>query len=254
MGARVSKAKKEVSIDTRSAISKSTEIMTKNSSTTYSSTTNINKFKLVNKGKIEGDVDITQKIDVNKTIQARIDDSMTREIEDIIKEKLDSEVDQTDKTSIGAAFLGVGVTTSEDRSNIKKYFDVAIKTKITRENIQTVIDKTVNINDGEIENEGTITGDIKINQDIACNIVITNVINQVFDETNKLLTDNDTNLEVKQASETKMAGLEWAVFASVLVCVCLLCVSCSAVLAFMLSDAGQQSSVILANAGASRLR
>lgn len=254
MGARVSKAKKEVSIDTRSAISKSTEIMTKNSSSTYSATTNINEFKLKNSGEIIGDVNISQKIDMNKTIQARIDDSMTRQIEDIIKEKLDSEVDQTDKTSIGAAFLGVGVTTSDDRSNIKKYFDVAIKTKITRENIQTVIDTTVNINKGEIENDGKITGDIKIDQNIACNIVITNIINQVFDETNKLLTDNDTNLEVKQASETKMAGLEWAVFASVLVCVCLLCVSCSAVLAFMLSDAGQQSSVILANAGASRLR
>jgi hypothetical protein len=36
--------------------------------------------------------------------------------------------------------------------------------------------------------------------------------------------------------------------------VCLLCVSCSAVLAFMLSDAGQQSAVVLANAGASRIR
>ena len=254
MGARVSKAKKEVNIDTRSAISKSTEIMTKNSSSTYSSTTNINEFKLKNSGEIIGDVSITQKIEMNKTIQARIDDSMTRQIEDIIKEKLKAEVDQTDKTSIGAAFLGVGVTTSEDRSNIKKYFDLAIKTKITRENIQTVIDKTVNINKGEIENDGKITGDIKINQDIACNIVITNVINQIFEETNKLLVDNDVDLKVKQASETKMAGLEWAVFASIFVCVCLLCVSCSAVLAFSLSDAGQQSSVILANAGASRLR
>ncbi len=253
MGARVSKAKKEVSIDTRSSITKSTEIMTKNSSVTYSSTTNINKFKLVNKGKIEGKVDITQKIDVNKTIQARIDDSMVRNIEDTIKENLNSEVDQTDKTSIGAAFLGVGVTTSDDRANIKKYFDVAIKTKITRENIQTVIDKTVNINDGEIQNDGTITGDIKIDQNIACNIVITNIINQIFDETNKLLTDNNVDLEVKQASETKMGGLEWAIFASILVCVCLLCVCCSAGFAFMMSDAGQKSAVVLAGAGASRL-
>ena len=254
MGARVSTAKKEVNIDTRTAISKSTDIMTKNSTATYSSTTNINQFKLVNKGEIIGDVDISQKIDVNKTIQARIDDTMTRNIQDSIKEELESQVDQTDKTSMGGLFLGVGVTNTNDRSNLKKYFNVAITTKITRENVQTIIDKTININKGEIENEGKITGDIKIDQNIACNIVITNIINQVFDETNKLLVDNETDLEVKQASETKMAGLEWAIFASIFVCVCLLCSSCAALLMFGLSPAGQQSSVILANAGAARLR
>ncbi len=254
MGARVSTAKKEVNIDTRTAISKSTEIMTKNSTTTYSSTTNINQFKLVNKGEIIGKVDISQKIDVSKTIQARIDDSMTRDIQDTINNELKSQVDQTDKTSMGALFLGVGVTTSDDRSNLKKYFDLAIKTKITRENIQTIIDKTVNVNQGEIINEGTMTGDIKIDQNIACNIVITNVINQVFDETNKLLVDNNTDLKVKQTSETKFGGLEWAIALCVLFCVCLMCSVCSALLIFGLSPAGQQGTLVLANAGASRLR
>lgn len=252
MGARVSTSKKEVSVDTRTAISKSTEIMTKNSTTTYSSTTNINKFKLVNKGEIKGKVDISQKIDVNKTIQARIDDSMTRDIQDTINNELKSQIDQTDKTSMGALFLGVGVTTSEDRSNLKKYFDLAIKTKITRENIQTVIDKTVNVNDGEILNEGIMTGDIKIDQDIACNIVITNVLNQVFDETNKLLVDNNTDLKVKQATENKFGGLEWAIALCCLFIVCLMCSSCAALLIFGLSPAGQQGAVVLANAGARR--
>lgn len=253
MGARVSKNKKEIEIDTRTAISKSTEIMTKNSTVTYSSTTNINQFKLVNKGTIKGDVDISQKIDVNKTIQARIDDAMTRDIQDTINNELKSQVDQTDKTKIGGLFLGVGVATNDDRTNLKKYFELAITTKITRENIQSIIDKTVNVNQGEILNEGTITGDIKIDQNIACNIVITNIINQVFEETNKLLVDNNTDLKVKQATDTKMAGLEWAIFACVLVCVCLMCSSCLALLLFGLSPAGQESSVILANAGARRL-
>ena len=251
MGARVSKAKKEVNIDTKTAISKSTEIMTKNSTTTYSSTTNINQFKLVNKGTIKGDVEISQKIDVNKTIQARIDDSMTRDIQDTINNELNSQVDQTDKTTIGAFSLGVGVTTSDDRSNLKKYFDLAIKTKVTRENIQTIIDKTVNVNKGEILNEGTITGDIKIDQNIACNIVITNVINQVFEETNKLLVDNNTDLKVKQSTENEFGGLEWAIVLCILFCVCLMCSSCAALLIFGLSPAGQQGTVLLAN---SRLR
>lgn len=254
MGARVSTAKKEVNIDTRTAISKSTEIMTKNSTITYSSTTNINQFKLVNKGTIVGKVDISQKIDVNKTIQARIDDSMTRDIQDTINNELKSQVDQTDKTSMGALFLGVGVTTSDDRSNLKKYFDLAIKTKITRENLQTIIDQTVNLNTGEIINEGTMTGDIKIDQNIAVNIVITNAINQVFDETNKLLVDNNTDLKVKQSSETKFGGLEWAIALCVLFCVCLMCSICLALLIFGLSPAGQQGTLVLANAGASRLR
>lgn len=253
MGARVSTAKKEVSIDTRTAISKSTDIMTKNSTTTYSSTTNINQFKLKNSGTIDGKVDISQKIDVNKTIQARIDDSMTRDIQDTINNELKAQVDQSDKVSIGGLSFGVGVSTTQDKQDLKKYFDLAIKTKITRENIQTIIDKTVNINNGEIENSGIITGNIKIDQNIACNIVITNVINQVFDETNKLLVDNNTDLKVKQASDTKMAGVEWAIAICVLICVCLLCSSCAALLIFGLSPAGQQSAVVLSNAGARRI-
>jgi hypothetical protein len=179
---------------------------------------------------------------------------MTRDIQDTINNELKSQVDQTDKTSIGGFMIGVGVATNDDRNNMKKYFDLAIKTKITRENIQTIIDKTVNINKGEIENSGTITQDIKIDQNIACNIVITNVINQVFDETNKLLVDNNTDLKVKQASETKMAGLEWAIALCCLFIVCLMCSSCAALLVFGLSPAGQQSTVTLSNAGASRLR
>lgn len=246
MGARISTSKKEVSVDTRTSITKTTDIMTKNFTTTYSSTTNINQFKLVNKGEIIGKVDISQKIDVNKTIQARIDDSMTRDIQDTINNEMKSQVDQTDKTSMGGFFLGYGQTTTEDRNNLKKYFDLAIKTKITRENIQTIIDKTINVNNGEIINEGKITGDIKVDQNIACNIVITNVINQVFDETNKLLVDNNTDLKVKQASENKFGGLEWAIALCSLIIVCLMCCCCAGLLIFGLSPAGQQSAVVLA--------
>jgi hypothetical protein len=173
---------------------------------------------------------------MNRTIQARIDDSMVRDIEDTIKEKLDTEVDQTDKSTVGAFFLGLGVTTNDDRTNLKKNFEVAIKTKVTRVNIQTIIENTVNINDGEIENDGKITGDIKIDQNIACNIVITNLIQQIFEETNKLLVDNETDLKVTQATETKINGLEWVILICVFICLFLICSSFSAILAISASS------------------
>lgn len=253
MGARVSTNRKEVSIDTSMAIKKSTDIMINNRTDTYSATTSTNQFKLVNKGEIIGDVDIFQKIDINKTITAKIDANITSKMKDEIQNQLNAEVDQSTKSGMGAFFIGVGVVTDEQKQNIKKAFEYAINKKVTQQNIQTIIDKTVSVNNGEITNEGKITGDIKVDQNISVNITVTNIINQVFDEANDFLVDNNTDLKLKQASETKFAGLETYALGASGSCCCLLCCICIAILIFMMSPAGQQSSVVLANAGARRI-
>ena len=254
MGARISTNRKEVKIDVSMAIKKNTDIMINNRTETYTTNTNINQFSIVNKGTIEGGIDVSQKIDISKTIQAKIDANITGLMKDNIQNELTAQVDQSSKTGVGAAFIGLGVVTNNDIQNIKKSFEYAVNKVVTQNNIQSIIDKTININKGEILNEGTISGGISVNQNIAVSIVVINLINQVFSESNDFLVNNNTDLQLKQASETKFSGLEtYALGASALIS-CLLCFVCMAILLFSLSPAGQESSVILANAGASRIR
>lgn len=257
MGARISTNRKEVKIDVSTVIKKNTDIMINNRTDTYTTTTNINQFSLINKGTIEGGIDISQKIDVSKTIQARIDANITSQMKDNIQNELNTQVDQSTKTGLGAAFIGLGVVTNNDTQNIKKSFEYAVNKVVTQNNIQSIIDKTININKGELYNEGIITGitgGITINQNIAVSIVIINIINQVFSEANDFLVNNNTDLQLKQASETKFAGLETYALGAIGSVACLLCCICIAILIFSLSPAGQESSVILANAGASRIK
>lgn len=253
MGARVSTNRKQVNIDTSLTIKKSTDIMINNRTDTYSATTSTNQFTLTNKGEIIGDIDISQKIDINKTITAKVDANITSKMKDEILNNLNAEVDQTTKTGMGAFFAGVGVVTSEDKQNIKKAFEYAVNKKVTQENIQAVIDKTTSVNDGKITNEGKITGNIKVDQSIAVNITITNIIQQIFDEANDFLVDNNSDLTLKQASDTKFAGLETYALGASGCLSCLLCCVCLAILIFMLSSGGQESSVILANAAGRRI-
>lgn len=241
MGARISTSKKTVNIDTSLIIKRNTEIMIRNQTQTYSATTNINQFELTNKGEIIGNINVSQKIDIDKTVRATIDASTTNLLKEEIQNQLDAQSDQATKTTVGAIFVGLGVVTSEDRQNIKKSVEHAINKKITLENIQSIIDTTINTNDGKIINEGKIVGNVTVDQNIAVTIVIINLLNQVFSEANDFLLNNNSNLELKQSSETKFTGLEGYLLAGSGSSSCLLCICCIIILAFALSPAGQRA-------------
>ena len=228
MGLRLSTNSKQVHIDTSLLIKRMSTIIINNRTDTYSSTTNVNKFSIINKGTIEGNINISQKIDVNQTIQAKIDANITNLLKEEIQNRLNAEVDQSTESAIGSIFLGIGVVDNKDKENIKKSFEYSIEKNVTQTNIQNIINKTVNINEGKITNEGTIIGDVTVDQKIAVTVVVINILSQIFKDSNEFLTDNGADLKIDQSTDTRFTGLEtytygFACISSfIMCCICLI--------------------------------
>lgn len=264
MGANVSKVnnEKEMNIDTRNIVTKMVDILTKNRTETYISTTNVNTFRIVNRGTIKGNINLTQTIDMNKAVTVNITDETIQELQTQLNNELSAEVDQSDQTTATGSGGGSGslfnpfsiftgkFVTNKQKTSIKRAFETAIESKITKDNMQLIVDTSVNINDGELYNEGTITGDITVNQGIVAVIVATNAINQLFKETNKLMDNNATGVKVNQATKTDVSGAETQAAVVSSLSIFLLCLCCCLLLIFLMSAAGQKAVEAAATRGA----
>lgn len=125
---------------------------------------------------------------------------------------------------------------------------------MTVENLQKTVQETTNLQDGKIINKGVINKDLKIDQKIIVRLVSINVINQVFNQVNKYLQDNKSNIQVDQSAQTEtgMGQTEWIV----MLFICLFSSCCLMLLIFMLPQiigSGADAYATVQTGGASKL-
>ncbi len=243
----------KVKIDTSTTIEKMTSTMVSSSQSNYQASTNFQFATIENQGVVNGNVILDQRIDVNQQQQANITQDITQQLQTDIISGIESELDQASKSKAGLFGLG-SQASSKNITDIKDAFRAVINDTVTVENVQKTVQETTNLQDGKIINKGVINKDLKIDQKIIVRLVSINVINQVFNQVNKYLQDNKSNIQVDQSAQTEtgMGNTEWIV----MLFICLFSSCCLMLLIFMLPsiiDSGSNAYATARTGGASKL-
>lgn len=230
MGNRASSTN-TVNIDTSTTINKMTNTMVSSSQSNYQQSTNFQFATIENQGVVNGNIRLDQKIDVNQQQQANITQDVVQQLQNDIKSGIEAELDQAAKSKSGLLTVGSSAN-SRNITTVKDAFNATINDVITVENVQKTVNETTNLQDGKIINKGVINKDLIIDQKIIVRLVSINVINQVFNQVNKYLQDNKSNVKVEQEAQTTV-GADWTDWIFIAI-ICVVSCCCSMLLVFML--------------------
>lgn len=225
-----------VAIDTSTTIEKMTNTMVSTSQTTYQSSTNIQIAKIVigKNGVVNGDAKINQKIDVTQQIQAQITQELVQNLQTQMINELSAKLDQEAKAQAsfgGLAGQGQSAST-KNITNIKNALKAVITDNVNVETIQKTQNDTFNLQTGDIVINGVVNGDVVINQNTIVNITSINILENVINLTNNYLSENKSNVQVKQKAKSKSGMTDAQTIGLIISCVisCLCCM----LLVFML--------------------
>ena len=259
MGGLFSKARATsvLAIDTTNAIKVMNETIVSNSTKTVSSVYNINSAKVINRGVINGNLDVTQTIDLTVEITGQLDSQVLTDLQTKIIDQLNLAADQAAKAQ--TEFLSFGESRAENITNIKKRLEQAVSDVCEVNNYQQIISTTINVNEKVIENYGVWNGDIVIKQGIVVDILIRNILNSIVNRTNKYLQESGSDIRLSQNAEAANKGLsdiiknftDGAKFGSIISAV-ILCLIIVSLIVVALSPAGQKGLTKASNAAAAR--
>lgn len=253
MGNKPSKSTNIVDINTTTTIEKMTSTMSSTSQETYQSSFNVQVAKIINYGYVKGNVSIAQEINVVQQAKAQLTEEITRQMSEDIKSGISSDLDQKSSSKLGL-FGGGASVSSANITKIKDAFNAVIKDEVTLEKVQKIVNDTVNTSKGEIYNYGVIIGDLKIDQKTIVRMTAINILNSVFNQVNKYLQDNKSNLKVQQSAKSESGMGEGSTIAMIIACI-FLCI-CSMVLIVMLPkiiDSGSEAYATTQTGGASKM-
>jgi len=235
-----------------------------NSQETASSTMNINTAKLEVWGSVDGKINLTQRIDLTKEVSGKMQQTSLDSLKTMMDTSLQNMVKQAGEAT--ASTMG-GSAATQDNVEINQTIQSITSQTTQLSNYNKLVDETLNKNDGTIVIKGSVgkNADIKIDQGIVAKIVAKNVLESVATK----LMDNTTIAKVVNTAEqtakatsknpidnlfdglAKVFGVGADVAKTyIIACVCLLCVLCGGILAFMMSPAGQEATTTAASAGA----
>jgi hypothetical protein len=235
-----------------------------NSQETASSTMNINTARIEVGGNVDGKINLTQRIDLTKEVSGKMQQTSLDSLKTMMDTSLQSMVKQAGEAT--ASTMG-GSAATQDNVEINQTIQSITSQTTQLSNYNKLVDETLNKNDGTIVIKGNVgkNADIKIDQGIVAKIVAKNVLESVATK----LMDNTTIAKVVNTAEqtakatsknpidnlfdglAKVFGVGADVAKTyIIACVCLLCVLCGGILAFMMSPAGQEATTTAASAGA----
>jgi hypothetical protein len=259
MGGLLSSARSTnvLAIDTTNVIKVMNETIVSNSTKTVSSVYNINSAKVINKGVINGNLDVTQTIDLTVEITGELNSQVLTDLQTKIIDQLTLAADQAAKAQ--TEFLSFGESRTENITNIKKRLEQAVSDVCRVDNYQEIISTTINVNEKVIENYGVWNGDIVIKQGIVVDILIRNILNSVVNRTNKYLQESGSDIRLSQNAEAANKGLndiiknftDGAKIGSIISAV-ILCLIIVSLLVVALSPAGQKGLTKASNTVAAR--
>ena len=235
-----------------------------NSQETASSTMNINTARIEVGGNVDGKINLTQRIDLTKEVSGKMQQTSLDSLKTMMDTSLQNMVKQAGEAT--ASTMG-GSAATQDNVEINQTIQSITSQTTQLSNYNKLVDETLNKNDGTIVIKGNVgkNADITIDQGIVAKIVAKNVLESVATK----LMDNTTIAKVVNTAEqtakatsknpidnlfdglAKVFGVGADVAKTyIIACVCLLCVLCGGILAFMMSPAGQEATTTAASAGA----
>jgi hypothetical protein len=248
-----------LAINTENSISVLTETVIKNTSKTVSSVYNLNNatISIGPTGVVNGNLNVTQTIDVSKEITGRLDANLTIDMETKIIDELQLAATQAAKAQ--SEMLSWGDSEANNLTFIRKILDQSVRDVLSVDNYNEIVDNTVNTNDSTIVINGVYNGDINIKQGIVVDIVVRNVLSSIINRTNKILSQNNSNIRLSQNAEASNKGLNSIVDSitggakiSSIISAVILCIIIMSLLFVALSPAGQKSITKASNTAAAR--
>lgn len=253
MGQTQSKSRNELTVDTSLAISATANFIQNQTATTDITTLSTQEFTFVNYGKVK-DVDISQKINMDKQTSGDLNATSRSQLETQLKSAMDAAVTQASQAKAG--WLATASTSTENINKYKSAVSTAVATTMTQESYSAIRDSTISKQKAQITNYGVLDN-VKVDQNIVARILAVNIMKNVFDNANKILADQSTGLKIKQSAESTSTGadsvLNMLTSTAGMVSSCISSVACVLIIALLLvllSPAGQEGIETLATAKA----
>lgn len=262
-----SKSSSKSTIDTETLNKSVSNFLSSQASSATASATNLNDMK-IKIGKLSGgcDIDASQKINSSVKALASIDSVSTKDLQDTIKNSANAQIDQAAAAKTG--FFATGSASASTVSDYKNKVSNIIEKNITDQKKADAFASVYNKNKNELDigecGDGPFalsSAKLNASQNIQSDLVAQAIVKSISNDLQKLDATNTTDTKVKQTTDTKTGGLEdviasifagltgiWGIVALVA------CVLICGALIFLLSPAGQESTVKIANAGASKIK
>jgi hypothetical protein len=255
------KSKTETNVDLKTINSTVNEFISSKSNKVTASGINLQDMELVI-GRTSGrcNINASQKITSSQTTTGELSPTDMKDLRNKIKAAADASIDQQAQAKSG--MFQTAPATSQNVSNYKNTVENKIENKVTDTQLQEISNSVFNKQTKKVT-LGECTDDSKLDfsQDIVSQLVTEGVMKAVSQAVAGAETEVATKLGVKQSSKAEgegLGGLIAAFFAGLTgiwgIIALVVCVAIIGAVIFLLSPAGQESTVKLANAGASKIK
>jgi sRNA-binding protein len=235
-----------------------------NSQETASSAMNINTARIEVGGSVDGKINLTQRIDLTKEVSGKLSQQSLDSLKAAMDTALQNVVQQAAEAT---ASTGGGAAVTQNDVEINQTIQSITSQTTQLSNYNKLVDETLNKNDGTIVIKGNVgkNADISIDQGIVAKIIAKNVLDSVATQMMDNTTISSIMNSAEQTATSTSKNLLDNIFEGIasifgigadvaktyiIACVCLLCVLCGGILAFMMSPAGQEATTTAASAGA----
>lgn len=243
-----------------SSLSVANDFVSTTIASTQASSTNMQTFTLNIGAMANCPLNLGQTINAQVAAIATVTDTQAQQLQTSLATSLDAAA-QSNSEMVNGVMAATGGNEQETRTNITNTIEQSVRNSITATTINQVAATSVNMQTMTLNIGACQNSPIQANQGIVSNVIAQNILSKV---SNAIVSSNLVSAASANASSTtgmQNQGLNhlidsifkgltgiWGIVA-VVVCVVVL-----AALAFLLSPAGQESSVKLANAGASKIK
>jgi hypothetical protein len=254
------RAETSTTIDTSALTSTITNTITRVSQSTTASSMNLNTVKIVvGRDTLPGcDIAVAQSINSTTIASGTLKQGGLTEIKRDITNGINAQIDQA---SAATSQLGGGQSSATDTTDIKSHVETLLETNITDETYNSALSESLSKNAGELYIGRDCRAKINFDQNIVSQVTAINLLDKVQQILDSDAVVNQFTADVTQAATAKsegLAGLLKAIFDGLTgiwgIIAVVACVLICGALIFLMSPAGQESSVKLANAGASKIK
>jgi hypothetical protein len=254
------KSKTETNIDLKTINSTVNEFVSSKSNKVTASGINLNDMELVI-GRTSGrcNINASQKITSSQTTTGELSPTDMKDLRNKIKATANASIDQQAQAASG--MFSTAPATSENISNYKNTVENKIENKVSDTQLQEISNSVFNKNTKKVT-LGECTDDSKLDfsQDIVSQLVTEGVMKAVSQAVAGAETEVSQKLGIKQTSKAETEGLGGviaAIFAGLTgiwgIIALVVCVLICGALIFLMSPAGQESSIKLSTAAASKI-
>jgi hypothetical protein len=206
MGAQQSKQK--VTINTSQTLSDTATFLQSNSVKISSTNNNYQYLKASFVGaKISGStIQQLQSISATNQITGTLNVNSLNQLSEQLKSDLQAATTQAATNKPG--YLGLGAQDTNFASTVNNAMKTAINRTMEQKSYQNIANRVFNVQTGELNFDGTTIENTTVTQSqtIVSNLIATAIVNSIINETNNVLTYQNSNVVVSQTSTNAPTG------------------------------------------------